>query len=467
MRVHARYLEPEPLRARLGEGALRPGAFYTAHFDAAGYSQALVRTAETGALDDEAACGLMDAILQTGAHGGGLDVDDDTELVARFLSVGGAALGEVALASQLLRGGFLGRLGREPFEFGSLPLRIIRRQVTPATLQRARELVSVGWDSDLVNLLESAALLAEREPEQHLVLLGDRTGPRRRQQPAEPLVVPQDDVDVGRLLVEAMGLGAHDVFLQAGRPVSFHGPRGSNARGAPLSRESLVAVAARLGTSVDHETVQVMAMQVETVGRVRVSASTAGIALRVLGPSAFLAPGLDELVGVTRGLVVLGGPPGSGRSTSFSALLQDAFDAGRVIASLEEPVSFPRCASQWNAEPEKVEPFLRAVRTSMASVVGFDLVDDTVGVDLALRVAPEGRLAVCTMLGLSVGALVQRLAVLDAPAQRRRVAEHLVAVACLHPGGGARLFRPSEALRHHLVTETTPVPPELLGRSDG
>ena len=170
---------------------------------------------------------------------------------------------------------------------------------------------------------------------------------------------------------------------------------------------------------------------------------------------------------MTRGLVVLGGPPGSGRSTSFSALLQDAFDAGRVIASLEEPVSFPRCASQWNAEPEKVEPFLRAVRTSMASVVGFDLVDDTVGVDLALRVAPEGRLAVCTMLGLSVGALVQRLAVLDAPAQRRRVAEHLVAVACLHPGGGARLFRPSEALRHHLVTETTPVPPELLGRSDG
>ncbi len=468
MRLHARYLEPEPLRAQLRTGVLQPGKLYTSQYAKEGYGNALVRTNETGALDEEAACALLDAVLQTGGQGGSLEVADEAEFLPRFLSVAGAALDDVGLASQLLNGGFLGRLGQGPFTFGSLPLRVIRRQVTPTTLRSARTRVELGWDSDLVNLLESAALLAEREPEQHLVVLNAPMVrlPSTPVDSAPPMARPKP-LDIDRLLAEAMGLGAQDVFLQSGRPPSFHGPRGSATRGEPLSRETLFMVAARLGTSVDSDVVQVGAMQVEAVGRVRVSASKAGIALRVLGPSAFLAPGLDSLLGLKRGLVVIGGPPASGRSTSFSAMLHASFDAGHVIASLEEPVSFPRCDFQWNAEPTKVEPFFRAVRTSAASVVGFDFIDDAVSVDLALRAAQEGRLAVCTMLGLSLGALVERLAVLDAPAQRRRVAEHLVAVACLTPGSSARILLPSDALRRHLAQEVSPPPPELLGRTDG
>lgn len=273
-------------------------------------------------------------------------------------------------------------------------------------------------------------------------------------------------LDLDRLLAEAMGLGAQDVFLQSGRPPSFHGPRGNGTRGEPLSRATLLAVAARLGTSVESDAVQVGAIQVEAVGRVRVSASKAGIALRVLGPTAFLAPGLDGVLSLKHGLLVIGGPPGSGRSTSFSAVLQRSFDQGCVIASLEEPVSFPRCDFQWNAGPGKVETFFRAVRASAASVVGFDFIDDAVSVDLALRVAEEGRLAVCTMLGLSLNALVQRLAVLDAPAQRRRVAEHLTAVACLSLGSSARVLLPSDALRRHLADEATPPPRTLIETTD-
>lgn len=467
MRLYARYLEPEGLRLQLRSGELAPGPAFGAHYAAAAYLPALARTEAGGELDEEAACALLDALLQTGAPGGGLDVGDDADFVSRFLAVGGAALGDAALASQLLHGGVLGRLGRGRFGFGSLPLRVLARQVSAASLQRARERVEVGWDSDLVNLLESAALRAEREPDAHLVVLGAPaiTGLGRGVAAVAP--VRAKDLDVERLLAEAMGLGAHDVFLQVGRAPSFHGPRGSHTRGEPVTRENLAKLASRFGTSVDHDAVQVSAHQVEAVGRVRVSSSRAGLALRVLGPSAFLAPGLDALLRLKRGLVVLGGPPASGRSTSFSALLHEAFDAGAVIASLEEPVSFPRCDFQWNAEPARVEPFLRAVRTSAASVVGFDLIDDAQSVDLALGVAAEGRLAVCTALGLSVPALVQRLAVLDAAANRQRLAAHLVMVACLCPGSGPQVLRCSDELRRHLAHQTTPPPPELLVLSEG
>lgn len=281
-----------------------------------------------------------------------------------------------------------------------------------------------------------------------------------------PARAPAQDIDLARLLAEAMGLGAFDVYLQAGRPASFHGPRGSSTRGEPLTREALVALAGSLGTSVDHEAVEVRGLQLEAVGRVRLSSSSAGLAFRVLGPSAFLAPGLDRLLGFRSGLVVIGGPPASGRSTSFSALLHDAFDTGRTIASLEEPVSFPRCDAQWNVGPDRLAPFLKAVDAAGATVVGFDLVDDAVSVDLALDMAATGRLAICTMLGLSTGALLQRLVVLDAPAQRRRVAEHLRAIACLTPAGGGIVLCPSDALRQHLREHAT-LPPGLGAPAEG
>jgi len=214
---------------------------------------------------------------------------------------------------------------------------------------------------------------------------------------------------------------------------------------------------------VDEASSAVLGIQIEGVGRIRVSASKGCLALRVLGKSPFLAPGLDGLSSVKQGLVIIGGPPGSGRSTSFSALLHEAFDLGRVIASLEEPVSFPRCSLQWNAEPGRAEGLVKAMRAAKASVAGFDLIDDAAAAELALQAAAEDRLAVCTMLGLSIGAILERLAAIDAPYSRSRIAEQLRAVACLTPGHAANLLWPTEALRAHLIRESTPPPPELLG----
>jgi hypothetical protein len=466
--LHARYLEPEPFRAALRGGALSAGRLYASHFEAQGYGAALAGTVEAGELAEEPACALVDAVLQVGLPGGVLDVGEDRDVAQRFLAVAGTALDDVTLASQLLRGGWLGRLGRGRFQFGSLPLRVVRRQVTRTTLQRARERVEVGWDSELLNLLESAALRAERETEHHLVLVAaeraaGRPAPEVAASPRPqrgPLPDPEGTVELAGLLLEASRRGAHDVVLQPGRPAVLHAPGGTTAHGAPLTRAAVSAVAEALGRPAEEPGTVVLALQVEGLGPVRASVSAAGVVLRLLGPRP-LPVALEPLAQVSAGLVVLGGVPGSGRSTALVTLLQRAQQAGALTASLEEPVWLKGSPFQWDAGPGQEAAFLRAVRTSPASVVAFDLLDDARGAELALDVALEGRLVLCTLRGSTLAEVLQRLAVVDASHHRLRVAEHLAAVALLD-GAAAALLKPSPALRRHLRDLDGPPPAALL-----
>jgi hypothetical protein len=154
--IHARFLEPESLRE---------------HLRGAGSSEALERTSDTGALDDEAAGALTSAILRAGENGGTLDLEGADEWESRFLLIASLALADDALAAQLLEGGWLDRRGVGGQAFGSLPLRIIQRQVSRESFHAAREAVQFGWESELINLLESAALRAQRAAEEHVVLV--------------------------------------------------------------------------------------------------------------------------------------------------------------------------------------------------------------------------------------------------------------------------------------------------------
>jgi hypothetical protein len=245
-------------------------------------------------------------------------------------------------------------------------------------------------------------------------------------------------------------------------PAQLRGPEASfwEARltGLVLDAARVEAVAAQLGLEADG----VAALSVEGVGRVRVSRSQAGLNLRLLGHAPALAPALAPLLDAPAGLVVLGGPPSSGRSTALSALLHAHAARGRVIASLEEPVSFPLSAFQLEGDEA---PFLQAVRTSPAQVIGVDLLDDARAVELALGLAREGRHVLLTLRGVSLAGLVHRLAVLDARAQRRRLSEHLAAVVLLDRAR-ATVLRPSEALRRHLRGNEAMPPPVLLEPGD-
>jgi Mrp family chromosome partitioning ATPase len=240
----------------------------------------------------------------------------------------------------------------------------------------------------------------------------------------------------------------------------LHGPGSAAARGGPLTRAEVAAVAEALGRSAEAPETAVLAFQVEGLGPVRATVSPAGVVLRLLGQR-HLPAALEPLAQLTRGLVVLGGLPGSGRSTALVALLQRAHGQGRLLASLEEPVWLKLSTFQWDAGPGQEEAFVRAVRLTPTALVAFDLVDDARSVALALDAALEERLVLCTVRGSTLAEVLQRVAVLDASHHRRRVADHLAAVSLLD-GEAAELLLPGEALRRHLRMSDAPPPSMLL-----
>lgn len=464
--LHARYLEPEALREQLR----------------AAPSDALDRTADTGALDDEAAQALTRAIAAAGEFGGSFELEGDDGWEQRFLLISSLALNDDALAWQLMEGGWLDRRGVGARAFGALPLRVVRRQLTRESLRAAREAVQHGWESELVNLLESSAMRAERAPEEHVVLLRvgvESAGPTPR--PAS-----REREGLRQLLGQLRELGGTDLTLTVGLPPTAHGPFGTRALGEePLSDDELGEL---LRAALEPEALENRAPSVHSIasaelGRFRVSLTTE----RTLRAATFRAlphrvPTLDglglsplvqaPLLKLTRGLVLLAGEPGSGRTTLLAALLQHFAAAGRHVASLEEPLGLPLvpgpgAARQFmlgsDAEPDD---FVRATKLMPLDVVGFDLVDDGLGLELALDAAMDGRLALCVFRAPNVTTAVHRASVLDARFHRRRLAEGLSAFSYqrLLPLEGRHHLEiefhvPTVALRRHLRSQETPPPP--------
>jgi Tfp pilus assembly pilus retraction ATPase PilT len=110
--------------------------------------------------------------------------------------------------------------------------------------------------------------------------------------------------------------------------------------------------------------------------------------------------------------------------------------------------------------------FSRATRLQPLDVVGFDLVDDALGLELALEAAMDGRLALCVFRSPNVAAAIHRASVLDARHHRRRLSEGLSAFIYqrLFPVDGRHVLEvdfhlPSVALRRHLRAHETPPPP--------
>ncbi|MFZ5441139.1 MAG: ATPase, T2SS/T4P/T4SS family [Myxococcota bacterium] len=463
--LHARYLEPEALREHLR----------------AAPSDALERTADTGVLDDEAALALTRAIVSAGEFGGSFELDGDDGWEQRFLLIASLALADDALAWQLMEGGWLDRRGVGARAFGALPLRIIQRQLSRESLKAAREAVQHGWESELVNLLESSALRAERAPEEHVVLVREALRAAGTARPGAA-----GSPDVGALLAQLRELGGNDLTLTVGLPPTAHGPFGSRALSdEPLTPDELTEL---LRPVLEPEALEtrgptVHSIASERLGRFRLTLTTertfraatfralprAAPALDALGLSPLVQ---GPLLKLTRGLVLLSGEPGSGRTTLLAALLQRFAAEGRHVASLEEPLGLPLtpgpgAARQFmlgsDAEPDD---FVRATKLMPLDVVGIDLVDDALGLELALDAAMDGRLVFCVFRAPNVTTAVHRASVLDARFHRRRLAEGLSAFSfqrLLTLEGRHHLeidfHVPSVALRRHLRAHETPPPP--------
>lgn len=459
---HARFMEPEALREHLRVSG----------------DPALAKTTDTGALDDDTARALIRVITTKGDDGGSLDIDADADVLAAAAKV----LGSNELASQLLEGGWLDRRGVGALSFGSLPLRVLQREVIPARLRAAKAEVTSGWESELINLLESSAMRATRAPEEHLVLLPAVSRlsvvPRAEFEVAEVQATVSEVPSATRVLkafIEKLrSSSASDLTLRAGEPPLLHSPAGVEPLGnVPLSSSDVRAVvdAARPPMSGGRDVwtadlirfvvgseLEGPSLSMRKLAREVPSLESLGVSPLVQTP----------LIKLKRGLVLLTGEPGSARTTLYSALLARFASEGRRVASLEEPLGFSLRGVRQSVvgEHTTVDSFVRTSRLQPLDVVGFDLLDDARALDLALDTALDGRLAVCVFRAPNVTTAVHRAAVIDARFHRRRVADHLAAISF------QRLARydvvasleldfhlPSVALRRHLRAQETPPPP--------
>lgn len=448
--LHACFMEPEVLREHLGASA----------------DDALAGTSDTGALADDAARALSNVIAAKAEPGGALEFDDFEGL----LTFSTKLLGDDTLASQLLEGGWLDRRGVGAQSFGSLPLRVLQREVTRERLKAAREGVQHGWESELLNLLESAAMRAERAPEEHLILLFNNSLSLRAPTAEVTPALSRAGRVLGSLLRQLRDSGSFDLSLRSGHAPMLHGASGARALGAsPLSSDdvnSLIAEAPfpdprpltwgheglryTLSNDLDGPSLTVRLMQ-ERVPT-----------LDVLGVSPLVQAPLGKL---KRGLILLSGEPGNARTTLFAALLAHFANDGRHVASLEEPLGLRVPGVRQHLFTDAAS-FARSSRLQPLDVIGFDLLDDAQALDLALDAALDGRLAICVFRAPNVATAVHRASVHDARFHRRRLAEHLVAVSfqrLAHYDGRATLeldfHLPSVALRRHLRAHETPPPP--------
>jgi twitching motility protein PilT len=496
--VTARCMEPDALGAVVQSAETRPGRRFARFFDEAAFDAARQRTSHTGVLDEEAACALCDCVLQAGVAFGGLDVEpaEADEFPARFLELTTIALDDERAAQRLFDGGVLDRLGAGRHFFGSLPVRVIARQFTAQTKEAARRLLRGGWDEDLLNLLESAALRARQSPEDLLVLVPTW----REARPVDDVVRADErpgaapppaaaEVDVLGWLERAREVQATDLGLIVGQPPTLHGPFGRKALdGPPLGPGEVDQVLSLVLDAAHRERLEadraiVSSFAVEGLGRFRLTAlvergvPSLSVRTHFTRPDA-AARGLPpELLGplakVSRGLVVICAPAGQGRSTTQTALLEARAAAGAEVVTLEEPIAWPGltgAARQLELHDDVgLAAFARMVRTLPHAVVGLDLVDDAASAYLGLELASEGHLVFVTQRALSAAAALHKLASLDVARARRRLSESLSAVLSLRLVASqgrfvhaAELLLPSEGLRRHLRANETPAPPVLL-----
>lgn len=501
---HVRYLEPEALRAFLrGDGAA-PGRRFLASFDAAAWASAIAATGDAGTLGDAAACALADAVLRAGEPGGfidaeGADVDDVAYAVTAAV---GQVLGDATAGERLLSGGLLDRIGVGRHALGSIPLRVLVQQLDKKALDAARRSAQAAWLSELLNTLDSALLVAARAPEAHLVLVPEWASAAVDDADAHDAHETGDDdasakdepLPLVEMLREAAAMAATDLVFVAGAPPTVYGPFGRKPlRDVLLAPEDSRRLAFSFLTEpqverFEREGMLLTGFGVRGVGRYRLALTLerglVAASLRVLPPR---PPALDHLglperftqalTNLERGLIVVGGTPGSGRSTTLAALCQALLDSGASLASVEEPLAFPLntvagLARQVDAAEDVAAPAaVRALRLGPIDVLALDLVDDEAACELALDAAAEGRLVLLALRGATVTSLVHRLVAADARLQRRRLSETLAAVLCqtLVPndaGDGwqveAEALIPSEALRRHLRALDTMPPAAVL-----
>lgn len=102
---------------------------------------------------------------------------------------------------------------------------------------------------------------------------------------------------------------------------------------------------------------------------------------------------LGQILASTSGIMVIAGPPDAGTTTTLYAVVREARKAGRLVATVEEPIDYPlEKITQVQVSESPLSTVASAVRAALASpvnVVGIGTPADAATLQLCLT--PEGR----------------------------------------------------------------------------
>jgi twitching motility protein PilT len=132
-----------------------------------------------------------------------------------------------------------------------------------------------------------------------------------------------------------------------------------------------------------------------------------------------LAPHVvDRLLGVTRGLVLVTGPTGSGKSTTIASLLEhlNAHGPRRHIVTIEDPIEFvfePKLAvidqREVGVDTKTYARGLRGALRQLPHVIFVGEMRDLTSMSMALSAAETGNLVISTMATQSAAQTVTRI----------------------------------------------------------
>jgi twitching motility protein PilT len=260
-----------------------------------------------------------------------------------------------------------------------------------------------------------------------------------------------------RLLIEMAQRGASDLHILAGAPPIFRiGGRLAKTADAPLSGDDIHGLLATMLTSrlrekMESEGAADFSLRLSKSAseddrrawRFRVNVhrqrGTLAVAVRALPTEVptiqqlHLPPSLAELVKPTRGLVLICGPTGSGKSTTLAAMIGEINKtAARHIITIEDPIEYEHRNAQSYIEQIEVgrdaPSFASALRASLRQDPDVILVGemrDLETVATALTAAETGHLILSTLHTSDATQAIHRIVDVFPPAQQTQIKQQL------------------------------------------
>lgn len=253
-------------------------------------------------------------------------------------------------------------------------------------------------------------------------------------------------MDVRELLEKAVSCGASDLFIVAGRPVSYRANDTINQmddiRLMPEDTKSLCEQIYELAdnrdltkfaTSGDDD----FAFAIPGLSRFRVNAykqrGTYSAVVRIItfelpNPKDLLIPdSIIDMKNNSKGLILVTGPAGSGKSTTLNCIV-DAINStdDKHIITLEDPLEYLHrhkksiiSQREINVDTEGYVPALRAALRQSPDVILLGEMRDSETIQIAMTAAETGHLVLSTLHTIGAANTIDRI--IDAfPAEQQR-----------------------------------------------